>query len=289
MRGKYNTQLSIAGINLNIFSDFEFFEDEKTEKLLTFRKSFETDEEAIDIRLTISSNNAEDLGGILYDPGDIWKMYRKDNVYNAAISYDSEEPMGIVSTDGSWKDITVSLNDNTRQKAGIIIKSGLELIIRAAIQFNKGAVFHSSGVDDNGKGILFVGHSGEGKSTQSRFWQELEGALIFNEDRNAVRITDNDVFCYGTPWGGTANIAKNHKVPLSVIVMIEKAEENRIERMSASEVVPRLIARSFFPYWDKNLSSLAITNITLIARKVPVYRLYCKPGPEIVNFVRSVL
>ena len=289
MRGKYNTQLSIAGINLNIFSDFEFFEDEKTEKLLTFRKSFETDEEAIDIRLTISSNNAEDLGGILYDPGDIWKMYRKGEYFNAVISYDSDEPIGIVSTAGDWKNISVSLNSCYNKQSGLLNTAGLELVVRAAIQFNKGAVFHSSGLDDNGKGVLFVGHSGEGKSTQSRLWQNFEGAMVFNEDRNAVRIIGEDVFCYGTPWGGTANIARNHKVPLSVIVMIEKSEENQIERMPVSEAVPKLIARSFFPYWDEKLSSLAISNILSIAAKVPVYKLSCKPTPDVVELVRSVL
>jgi len=113
--------------------------------------------------------------------------------------------------------------------------------------------------------------------------------MVFNEDRNAVRIIGEDAFCYGTPWGGTANIAKNHKVPLSVIVMIEKSEENHIERMPVSVAVPKLIARSFFPYWDEDLSSLSISNITSIAAKVPVYKLSCKPTPDVVELVRSVL
>ena len=288
MKEKNKIILKIADISLNVHSEITL-SGLISERLLSFSTEEGFAEDGVNIFVKQTENLDDDYGRLLFDPGDIWKMYRKGEYFNAVISYDSKEPMGIVSTAGDWKNISVSLNSCYNKQSGLLNTAGLELVVRAAIQFYNGAVFHSSGLDDNGKGVLFVGHSGEGKSTQSRLWQNLEGTMIFNEDRNAVRIIGGDVFCYGTPWGGTANIAKNHKVPLSVIVMIEKSEENRIERMPVSEAVPKLIARSFFPYWDENLSGLAISNISSIAAKVPVYKLSCKPTSDVIELVRSVL
>ncbi len=288
MKEKNKIILKIADLLLKVQSEIPL-NGLISEKPLSFSTEEGFAEDGVNIFVKQTENLDDDYGRLLYDPGDIWKMYRKGEYFNAVINYDSKEPMGIVSTAGDWKNISVSLNGSYNKQSGLLNTAGFELVLRAAIQFNKGAVFHSSGLDDNGKGVLFVGHSGEGKSTQSRLWQNFEGTMVFNEDRNAVRIIGEDVFCYGTPWGGTANIAKNHKVPLSVIVMIEKSEENRIERMPISEVVPKLIARSFFPYWDEKLSSLAISNITSITAKVPVYKLSCKPTSDVVELVRSVL
>ncbi len=288
MKEKNKIIINIADISLNVHSEITL-NGLISERLLSFSTEEGFAEDGVNIFVKQTENLDDDYGRLLFDPGDIWKMYRKGEYFNAVISYDSKEPMGIVSTAGDWKNISVSLNSCYNKQSGLLNTAGLELVVRAAIQFYNGAVFHSSGLDDNGKGVLFVGHSGEGKSTQSRLWQNLEGTMIFNEDRNAVRIIGGDVFCYGTPWGGTANIAKNHKVPLSVIVMIEKSEENRIERMPVSEAVPKLIARSFFPYWDENLSGLAISNISSIAAKVPVYKLSCKPTSDVIELVRSVL
>ena len=38
-----------------------------------------------------------------------------------------------------------------------------------------GLVLHASALDDNGKGIVFVGHSGAGKSTQVDLWSREPG------------------------------------------------------------------------------------------------------------------
>lgn len=285
----YNLRLNIADIPVTIKSLSDIEEIGLSDRIMQFSAIGENNEQPLEIHLETVDSLDENYGDLIYDPSDIWKMFRNGEIFNAAVYYDNTAPIGVISSDSEWKNISVRIKKSDFTRDSIIHLSGLELIIRAAIQFRKGAIFHSSGVDDNGKGILFIGHSGEGKSTQSRLWQGLEGTMIFNEDRNAVREINNKIFCFGTPWGGTSNIANNHKVPLEAIIMIEKAGYNKIEKLSSTEVIPRLIARSFFPYWDKNLTFLAISNITAIALKVPVYKLSCKPGPEVVNLVRSVL
>ena len=164
-----------------------------------------------------------------------------------------------------------------------------ELLLRTKILLTDGLVFHASGIDDNGRGIVIVGHSGEGKSTQANFWNQVPGALVINEDRIAVRSSESSAMCYGTPWGGTANITHNHSAPLSVLILLEHAQENDIMRLSPSAAAPLLLARALLPYWDGALMQRAMANLNALLERVPVYLLRCRPEPAVVSLVRSVL
>ena len=73
-------------------------------------------------------------------------------------------------------------------------------------------VFHSSGIDDNGKGIVFIGHAEAGKSTQAEICSKEPGVIAMNDDRVAVQLNEGKPICYGTSWGGTSEIARNHSV-----------------------------------------------------------------------------
>ncbi|MFA7361285.1 MAG: hypothetical protein WC139_09640 [Candidatus Kapaibacterium sp.] len=279
----------IAGLNIKLLSELPFEKIKLSERILSFSVPEVNQKEDLTIHLKEIFEIPSPLGDLIYDPGDIWRMYKHENTYNAAIYYNNPEPFCYLSTDTEWNEINMTENFAVDKKNSSINFGTFELIVRAGIQRKKGMLFHSSGIDDNGKGIVIVGHSGEGKSTQSRYWNGLQGALIMNEDRVAVRETDEEYISYGTPWGGTANIARNHKVPLTAIILIEKSQTNKIEKLSPSDALPLLMVRSFFPYWDEELVKLAVSNLNSLVSKVPVYRLHCYPGPEVVELVRSVL
>jgi hypothetical protein len=150
-------------------------------------------------------------------------------------------------------------------------------------------IFHSSVLEDHGQGIAFVGHSGAGKSTQLEMWADEPGVIVINDDRVAVRMAESGPMCYGTPWGGTADIARNHAAPLSALIVLEQAPENEITRLSPAEAAPLLAPRSFLPYWDPVLMRRAMANLNAILANVPVYRLRNRPGKTTIPLVRSVL
>ena len=128
-----------------------------------------------------------------------------------------------------------------------------------------------------------------GKSTQLGLWNHVPGVTAMNDDRIAVRPNANDAICYGTPWGGTAEIASNHQAPLSALILLEQASENKIQRLSPSTAAPLLLARAFLPYWDRSLMQRAFENLNVLLAHVPVYLLRCRPEPAVVSLVRSVL
>lgn len=235
------------------------------------------------------SNGApSQCGELIYDPGSLWRMYRAGEEYYAAISYPGGM-QGVLRANAAWDDLTL-----TEQRSGPTWQSLLnigagELLLRTRILFTNGLVFHASGIDDNGHGIVFVGHSGAGKSTQAGLWSQVPRVIAMNDDRIAVRPKADGAICYGTPWGGTADITHNHAAPLSALILLEQAAENDIQPLSPSASAPLLLARAFLPFWDRALMERAMANLNTLITRVPVYLLRCRPEPEVISLVRSVL
>jgi hypothetical protein len=232
-------------------------------------------------------------GDLIYDPGAIWKMYRSGEDYYATLTYHSAgqaaQTQAMLRANPAWDDLTLTEQRTGPQWQSLLNIGAGELILRTAILFTGGLVFHSSGLDDNGLGIVFVGHSGAGKSTQVGLWSQEPGVIAMNDDRIAVRVDANGARCYGTPWGGTADIARNHAAPLSALIVLEQAPENAIHLLAPATAASLLAARTFLPYWDRSLMARAMTNLNTILAHMPVYRLRCRPEKAVIPLVRSVL
>jgi hypothetical protein len=232
-------------------------------------------------------------GDLIYDPGSIWKMYRAGEDYYAALTYHSQgraaQAQSVLHANPAWDNLTLTEQRLGQSWQSLLNLGAGELILRAAILFTGGLVFHSSGLDDNGRGIVFIGHSGAGKSTQVGLWSQEPGVIAMNDDRIAVRVGAGGPMCYGTPWGGSANIARNHSAPLSALIILEQAPENAIQRLTPAAALPLLTARAFLPYWDPALMQRALVNLSAILARTPVYRLRCRPEPVVIPLVRSVL
>lgn len=164
-----------------------------------------------------------------------------------------------------------------------------EVIFRTSILFQKGIVVHASAIEYEGKGIIFSAPSGTGKSTHANLWVEHKSAIILNGDRPALRIINDEVNVYGTPWSGTSHQYVNKKAPLKAIVLLEQSPINEIEKLSSEQAVRLLVARCYLPYFDEQLMSLALDNIGCIIKKIPVYLLKCRPDIEAVEIVFKCL
>ena len=139
-----------------------------------------------------------------------------------------------------------------------------------------GFLIHGAAIDVNGCGIAFLAKSGVGKSTHVNLWKALIGEkiTIVNGDKPLVRIVDNDVFAYGTPWAGKENIHTNTKTELNKICFIERSEENECLKMEKTAVLERLINQIYIP---KNGSRLYLTleYISILIEKCDFYLLKC--------------
>jgi len=230
---------------------------------------------------------------LIYDPGEIWRMYRTSEAHYATISYPGSGPtagaQALLRANLTWDELTLTERRTGATWQSLLNVGAGELLLRTAILFTGGLVFHASGLDDHGHGIVFVGHSGAGKSTQATLWSEVPGVTAMNDDRIAVRTAGEGASCYGTPWGGTADLARHHQAPLEAIVLLEQAAENDLQPLSPSAAAPLLLVRAFLPYWEEALMQRAFANLDALLAQVPVYRLRCRPEPSVIPLVRSVL
>lgn len=295
MANLHNIPIRIANILIELTSPLAIVELGIEGRLGPFRAAGAPEHPlaCVALRWEESAHPPAPRGDLIYDPGSIWKMYRAGTDCYAALTYHSEgraaQAQGVLRANPGWDDLTLTEQRTGAQWQSLLNSGAGELILRTAILFTGGLVFHSSGLDDNGRGIVFIGHSGAGKSTQMGLWRQVPGVTAMNDDRIAVRVEASGARCYGTPWGGTADIARNHSAPLAVLIVLEQAPENDIQRLSPSAAAPLLLARAFLPYWDPALMQRAMENLNALLARVPVYRLRCRPEMAVIPLVRSAL
>ena len=179
-----------------------------------------------------------------------------------------------------------------------------------------GAVaFHSSVIRYRGRGVLFLGESGTGKSTHTRLWREhIPGAELLNDDSPIVRIVqtaDADPICgavqnpanapaaaaetpdasaattgapkpqamvFGAPWSGKTPCYRNESCPIAAVVRLSQAPHNRIRRLRPIESIGALLPSAPPAFArDERLSDDTCGLLSRLIAQVPVYHLECLP------------
>ena len=137
-------------------------------------------------------------------------------------------------------------------------------------------LFHGSCVAVDGAGYLFTAKSGTGKSTHTRLWRELLGdrAIMINDDKPLIRISDSGAIIYGTPWDGKHHLSNNIAVSLKAICILERAKENAILPVTREEALPMLIQQTYRPA-DPFTLAKTLTLIDRLGMEVKLYRLRC--------------
>lgn len=137
-------------------------------------------------------------------------------------------------------------------------------------------LFHGSVVSVDNEAYLFTAKSGTGKSTHTRLWRELfkDRAVMVNDDKPLIKITDDSIVVYGTPYNGKHRIGNNISVPLKAVCILERAEENNIHSINGQEAYALLLQQVYRPTeGEKLLKTLSL--IDLLIKKVKLYKLGC--------------
>lgn len=139
-------------------------------------------------------------------------------------------------------------------------------------------LLHGSFVIWQGRGLVFTGPSGVGKTTQARLWNRYAGADLVNGDKVLLRIPDRaPVTAFGLPWTGSSPYGLNRKAALHAVVLLRQGQENRLRRLDAAESLPQLLPQAFLPHWDAEAVAAALDTLNRIIEQVPVWSLQCRP------------
>ena len=140
---------------------------------------------------------------------------------------------------------------------------------------------HASVVSNGGKAYLFLGRSGTGKSTHSRLWlQNVPGTELVNDDNPVMRVLEDGVYVYGTPWSGKTPCYRNVRVPAGALVRIRQAAENGIARLPLLQAYASLASSCSGFRAEKKVADGLHATISAIVSDVPSFVLDCLPDAQ---------
>ena len=149
---------------------------------------------------------------------------------------------------------------------------------------------HGSTVAVDGKAYLFTARCGTGKSTHTRLWRQAFGnrAVMVNDDKPFLKITETEVLACGSPWSGKHGLDANITVPLQGICILERGKENRIERILPEEALPMLLHQSYRPL-EAEKHACFEELVKQLAEKAPLWRMYCNMDPSAAEVSHSAM
>ena len=148
---------------------------------------------------------------------------------------------------------------------------------------------HSSLIRFNNHGLMFLGPSGIGKTTQAELWNKYRDALIINGDIVFVQETENAFLGWGTPWHGSSPYCENTSVPVHAMIVLKQATENSIRELSGFEKVTAVSNSVFYPQWLENGMELCLETLDHLLSSVPVYELSCRPDEDAVRITEEAV
>jgi len=148
------------------------------------------------------------------------------------------------------------------------------------------ALFHAAVVSYKGKGYMFLGPSGTGKSTHARLWlQHIKGTELVNDDNPVVR--GNRV--YGSPWSGKTPCYRNVNYPLGGIVLLSQAPYNKIERLKGLQAYAALVPSISGKRWDARIADGLHETENKLASEVPLWHLECLPDEAAARLCQLII
>lgn len=148
---------------------------------------------------------------------------------------------------------------------------------------------HSSLIEHEGRGLMFLGPSGIGKTTQAELWNKYRDALIINGDIVFVQETEDGFLGWGTPWHGSSPYCENTSVPVKALVVLKQAPENSIRELTGFEKVTAVSNSVFYPQWLENGMELCLETLDHLLSALPVYELSCRPDEEAVQLTEEAV
>lgn len=137
-------------------------------------------------------------------------------------------------------------------------------------------LLHAAVVCVDGEAYAFTAKSGTGKSTHIRLWRKLlnEKVSVINGDKPILRIVNDRVYAYGTPWCGKEGYNSNQSAPLKALCFLERAENNVIIGISSNQAAKKIVNQIIIPKNSEDVAkTLDLLDFTL--KKIDLWFLKC--------------
>lgn len=154
---------------------------------------------------------------------------------------------------------------------------------------NNNFLIHACAVSKEGKGYLFSGRSGSGKSTIAKLSSDYE---VLNDELVIIRKVNGHYFVGSTPFRGDFKENVNFTAPIISLFLIKHGKKNLITKISKLEFVTKFVnevvySDTLLSTEKKNTFLEMMDFCSDIADNVPFYELQFLPERSLWDFINS--
>jgi hypothetical protein len=238
---------------------------------------FLVDPRTPDLDLVVDTFDGRSVDGTpLFDSKAVWRLLRSgsDHVIECRSELFGDAPYKRAVIDDQFTSGSVSIREDLLDLRLNPLDYPLdEVLVSNLLGRGRGVELHSCGViDQHGRGLLFVGVSGAGKTTTARLWEGRATGVV-SDDRVIVRDLDGKLWMFGTPWHGEAELSMPAGVPLEAVFLLHQAPKNALRELSEAEAVARLFACTFPQFSDPASLGFTLDFLRRIATRCRVREL----------------
>jgi len=284
----------IADIDIKMESDLAFTKNTLHPKF----KHFEVNDpvkDAILIRhhFTLPDLKEKDLGDEVYRRPP-WRIYKNSGywVYLGTSPIQVDKRLHRVATfNANYTRASIYNDEKANFLKGnlhsLTMFSTDQIVLANILVDRQGCYLHSCGVNFEGKGLLFIGHSAAGKSTIAKILKDK--AEVLCDDRIIVRNTRDGLKIYGTWDNGEVQDVSPNSAPLKAIMFLHKAEENLLMPLEdKKEITRRLLVYLIKPFVTIEWWQKALSIVEKIAGEVPCYELKFDKSGKVVDILGKI-
>lgn len=143
-------------------------------------------------------------------------------------------------------------------------------------------LFHGSAICVDGRTYIFTAPSGAGKSTHTYLWREMlkdHNVVMINDDKPFLKVEEEHVIAYGSPWMGKDGLGCNMFAPVEAICSISQGTKNVIREATPDEMYTIFYEQSLRPF-DKEGTENYLHTLEVLTRSVRLYKLECDISME---------
>jgi hypothetical protein len=142
-------------------------------------------------------------------------------------------------------------------------------------------MIHASGINRSGRGYLFSGVSGKGKSTIAKLWDQA-GAKVIHDDRLIIRNEGSGYRMYNTP---VYNNDEPSVSSLNKIFLLVHGKKNEITPVSGAAGVSLIMANCIQHNWDPKIVARLLGSVSIMCTKVPAAMLSFRPDRSVIDHI----
>jgi hypothetical protein len=232
-------------------------------------------------------------GNAIFESGGVWRLYQQHSNYLFRFTSPAfgRLPYKEASFRSDFRSGEVVLHReyfDHRQPVDVLEYPLDELLIVNLLARGRGVEVHACGVEDSdGRGYLFVGQSGAGKSTMAGLWQQARGIRVLSDDRIILRSVEGTIWMYGTPWHGESTLACATRTPLNHLFFLGRGKNHEVVPVRPPEAVARLMACSFVPFDNASALDDVLAFLDQVTAAIPCGELRFAVDARVLEFVRE--